>query len=568
MAWETLKESLLADIAALVDRRASAEDRADLHFLARVFFTRFSAEDMRSRSAEDLYGLLYGLLRFLKTWSGEAVKLRIFNPTVSAHGWESKATVITILCRDMPFCTASVRGEINRRNIGIHCLASCNLSARRDTSGELEGLVDDGGRAAGASGESLLFFEITRHSDLGDLDELAATLVSILDEVGVVVGDFRAMRERLDDSRTAIAEASFIDADLRNEALDFLDWLRTDHMTFLGYEYLEVNDGAVRALPERSLGVLRRRDTRGVQDLEQDLREMSPTELRRRQLSFSKSRERARVHRLAYPDYVEIKVFDAEQQVIGQHRILGLFTATVYSIDPVLIPILRRKVARVIELSGLSSEEHDGRELKRVLELMPRDELFQSSTAALFETAAAVNRIQERRHTRLFLRKDPHGKFVSCLVYMPRDRYTTVKRQRIETILSRAVAAEESEFTTQFTESVLVRVYFVLRVDPSKPLEVDVNEIEEQIVQATLAWKDRLRLRLVEEFGDEHGEQLMRDLGRGFSAGYQDDFDPRVAVLDIQQILDLRGNDPLGMHLYRLVEERDDHLRLRLYRRD
>ncbi|MEE4109335.1 MAG: NAD-glutamate dehydrogenase, partial [Halieaceae bacterium] len=175
--------------------------------------------------------------------------------------------------------------------------------------------------------------------------------------------------------------------------------------------------------------------------------------------------------------------------------------------------------------------------------------------------------IQERRHTRLFLRKDPHNKFVSALVYMPRDRYTTAKRQRIERILSAAVAAEESEFTTQFTESVLVRVYFVLRVDPARSIDVDVTEIEEQIVQATLAWKDRLRLRLIEEFPDEQGEQLMRDLGRGFSPGYQDDFDPRIAVLDIHQILALRGEDPLGMHLYRLVEEKDDHLKLRLYRR-
>ncbi|MEE4278380.1 MAG: NAD-glutamate dehydrogenase [Halieaceae bacterium] len=570
MAWETLKKTLLAEIAALVDRRASEEHRADLHALADSFFTRFSSEDMRSRSAENLYGMLYGLLRFMQERTDSDVKVRIFNPQVSRHGWESTATVITILCRDMPFCTASVRGEINRRNLGIHCLASCNLRARRDGGGQLLELLDDAADSTSAdvSAESLLFFEITRHSRLEDLDELSATLVSILEEVGLVVGDFRLMRERLDDARSAVVAASFIDEGLRAEALAFIDWLRTDHMTFLGYEYLAVDEGGVGVDATRSLGVLRKRDTRGVTDLEQFLDEMPQAELLRRQLSFAKSRQRARVHRLAYPDYVEVKVFDEEQRVVGQHRFLGLYTATVYSMDPTLIPIVRRKVERVVELSGLSADEHDGRELRRVLELMPRDELFQSSTAELYETAAAVNRIQERRHTRLFLRQDPHGKFVSCLVYMPRDRYTTGRRQRIERILSKAVAAEESEFTTQFTESVLVRVYFVLRVDPSRPLKVDVNEIEEQIVQATLAWKDRLRLRLIEEFGDEHGEQLMRDLGRGFSAGYQDDFDPRIAVLDLQQLLELRGRDPLGMHLYRLIEEKPDHLRLRLYRRD
>ncbi|MEM1189785.1 MAG: NAD-glutamate dehydrogenase [Pseudomonadota bacterium] len=568
MAWEILKKSLLADIARLIDRRASAEHRADLHALAASFFARFSAEDMRERSAENLYGLLYGLLRFIQKNPAKAVKQRFFNPAISSHGWESNATVITILCSDLPFCTASVRGEINRRDLGIHCLASCNLRVERDDDGTLARLVPESEAGKDASAESLLYFEINRHSNLEDLDEFSATLVSILDEVGTVVGDFGTMRGRLDEAREAIRGAGFIDAELRDEAMELLEWLRTDHMTFLGYEYLEVGEGKVTVDADRSLGVLRQRETRGALDLEHDLQHMGQAELLRRQLSFAKSRKRARVHRLAYPDYVEIKVFDDEERVVGQHRFLGLFTATVYSMDPVQIPILRRKVDTVVQLSGLSAEEHDGRELRRVLELMPRDELFQSSIADLYATASAVNRIQERRHTRLFMRKDPHGKFVSCLVYMPRDRYTTAQRQVIERILSRAVAAEEAEFTTQFTESVLVRVYFVLRVNPARPVEVDVGEIEEQIVQATLAWKDRLRLRLVEEFGEEHGEQFMRDLGQGFAAGYQDDFDPRIAVLDIQQILELRGSDPLGMHLYRLVEEKDDHLRLRLYRRD
>ncbi len=139
MAWETLKESLLTEVGELVDRRAPEHQRADLQHLSRAFFSRFSAEDMRARSAEDLYGLLYDLLHFLDPWSGDNAKIRIFNPSISSHGWESTATIITILCRDMPFCTASVRGEINSRNLGIHCLASCNLKAERDAGGSFLG---------------------------------------------------------------------------------------------------------------------------------------------------------------------------------------------------------------------------------------------------------------------------------------------------------------------------------------------------------------------------------------------------------------------------------------------
>ncbi|WP_439107525.1 NAD-glutamate dehydrogenase [Congregibacter sp.] len=567
MAWETLKQALLDDIEGIVAKRADESHREDLNRLSDSFFSRFSAEDMRDRSPDNLYGMLYGLMRFMHSWSGDAPKVRLLNPQISSHGWESSSTIVAILCRDMPFCTASVRGEINQRSLGIHCLASCNLRVQRDDSGELQMLLSAEDDATEASAESLLYFEITRHSDLSELDDLRETLQEILEEVALVVGDFGSMRERLSEAQQCIAGAGCVSDDFRDEAAAFLEWLRSDHMTFLGYEYLSVEGDEVVVDPQRSLGVLRQRDTRGAADLGHDLASMALEEFHRRQLSFGKSRQRARVHRQAYPDYVEVKTFDGAGRVTGQHRFLGHYTATVYNMDPAHIPILRSKVAQVLELSGLAAEEHDGRELKRVLELMPRDELFQSSTADLFHTTSAVNRIQERRHTRLFVRKDAHGKFISCLLYMPRDRYTTQRRVNIQQILTKAFAAEESEFNTQFTESVLVRVYFVLRVDPTHNQEFDVREIEEQIVQATLAWKDRLRLRLLEEFGEERGEQLMRELGEGFAPGYRDDFDPRVAVLDIQHILALNGTDRLGMNLYRLLEEKDDHLKLRLYRK-
>jgi glutamate dehydrogenase len=568
MAWEKFKQALLDEVRELIDRNSDQGHRADLHHLGAAFFSRFSAEDMRGRSAENLYGCLYGLLRFAGHWDGSAARVRFLNPNISSHGWESKATVLVALCRDMPFCTASVRGELNQRGIPIHTIASCNLRTRRDGEGQLLSVQPPGVEGEDLSRESLLFFEISRHSHLEDLAPLREAVEGILGDVETVVGDFSAMREQMAVARRAVETAEAVDKDYREEAIAFLDWLVSNHMTFLGYEFLTVGASGVSPDASLRLGVLRNRQTQGAPDLEQDLKQQTPAELLRRQLSFAKSRQRSRVHRQAYPDYVEILDFDADGVVTGQHRFLGLYTASVYNLDPELIPILRRKVAMVLSMSGLSPEEHDGRELKRVLELMPRDELFQSSTSALNEVASAVNRIQERRQTRLFVRQDVHGKFVSCLVYMPRDRYTTQQRKKIQRILMQAFSAEESDFTTQFTESVLVRVYFVMRVDPARNPQVDVTEIEEQIVQATLAWKDRLRLRLLEEYGEELGEQAMRDLGEGFAPGYRDDFDPRVAASDIQQLLELQRGRRLGMHLYRQVEERDDHLKLRLYHAD
>jgi glutamate dehydrogenase len=574
MAWEQLKQNLLAKLRQRIDQRSDEGHRESLHNLGAAFYTRFPAEDMRQRSAENLYGCLYGLLRFLNHWEGDEPKVRIFNPDIESHGWESKYTTLVILCRDMPFCTASVRGELNRRNVHVHTLTSCNISCQRDAAGELLAVQEQQTEKAlksGASAESLLYFEISRHSDLDALSELRATLAEILGEVSAVVTDFPAMREQLRAVQSTVESSECIDAAWREEAAEFLRWLEHNHMTFLGYEYLAVSrEGgqlAVTVDSDASLGALRHRATRGVQDLEADLAGMDDEDLRHRQLSFSKSRLRSRVHRLAYPDYVEIKVFDEAGAVVGQHRFIGLYTSSVYTMDPKTIPILRRKVQRVIELSQLDMTEHDGRELVRVLELFPRDELFQSSIQELFATASAVNRIQERRHTRLFVRKDAHGKFVNCLVYLPRDTYNTEIRVVLQDILTTAFEAEESEFTTLFSESILVRCHFVLRVDPARSVAFDVNEIEEQIVQATLAWEDRLRNLLVEEFGEEQGEQLSRELGAGFPPGYRDDFDPRVGVLDIRNIQRLIAGEELTMSLYRLLEEGDDMLRLRLYHR-
>ncbi len=573
MAWDTLKESILRELAELIDYRGDEAHRELLHELSKVFFSRFGAEDMRGRSVENIYGFLYGLLHFMQKHRGDESKSRIFNPELSAHGWESKNTVIVILCKDMPFCTGSLRGELNRRGLRVHTIASCNLVSRRDEDGNLEEILsaeaDAAAEVPGSSNESLIYFEIGRHSDAAVLEELRGSLSDILREVGLVVADFNPMRDRLHECVELVRSSDCVEQDLRDEAVEFLRWLDHYHITFLGYEYLRVvrsgTDIQIDVDDDARLGLLRQLSTSSVRDLTSELQSMSAAELQGKQLSFSKSRIRSRVHRLAYPDYIEIKAYDDSGNVVGQHRFMGLYTFSVYSMSPELIPILRRKVARVMALSELNDREHDGRELARVLETFPREELFQSSIRELHATATAVNRIQERPHTRLFVREDIHGKFFNCLVYIPRDSYNTKLRIVIQDILGTAFGVEESEFTTQFSESILVRCHFVLRVNPEIRAEYDINEIEEQIVQATLSWEDRLRIRLIEEFGDEHGEDLVRNLGQGFPPGYRDDFDPRVAVLDIKKFQCLMGGEVLAMSLYRVLEESDAMLRLRLY---
>ncbi len=570
MIWENMKNSLLADLDTRVRAEADPASVESMCNLADTFFRRFAAEDMHGRTVDNLYGCLQFLLEMMRPPLDEAPRLLIFNPELHKHGWESARTVLVVHCRGIPFVTASLRGEINRRNLPIRVIASTNLAVHRDSDGSLTEVL---GHSEDAEehlpSEALVYFELARHSRPEALDELRQTLLDILAEVEVVVDDFAAMTARLDDVVAMIGASDCVEPDLRDEAAAFLVWLRQHHMTLLGYEYLEVDRTGPRPLVSASqegrLGLLRFRQTRGVADLEADLASMPEEELQRRQLSFSKSRLRSRVHRLTYPDYVEVREFNAAGEVVGQHRFIGLYTSSVYTMNPKYIPILRRKVQAVMEMSHMDWAEHETRELARVLELYPRDELFQSSIADLYTTVNAINRIQERRQTRLFVRRDVHNKFVSCIVYVPRDRYTTELRALIGEILSDAFGAEESEFNTFFSESILVRCHFVLRVDPASSLDYDDGELEERVVQATLAWSDRLANRLVEEFGEEQGNQYASLLGNGFPPGYRDDFDPRMAVADIRKFLRLAHGERLAMSLYRPLDAGEDALRLRLY---
>ncbi len=570
MIWEKMKTSLLTDLDKRVRAEADPASQDSLCNLADTFFRRFAAEDMHGRSVDNLYGCLQYLLNLMRAPLEAVPRLLIFNPELHKHGWETTRTVLVIHCRGIPFVTASLRGEINRRNLPIRVIASTNLAVHRAADGTLTEVL---GHSEDADdhfpSEALVYFELARHSRPDDLDELRQTLLDILAEVETVVDDFAAMSGRLDEVVEMIAASQCAEPDLRDEAGAFLVWLRQHHMTLLGYEHLEVDRSGpqprVTACQDSRLGLLRFRQTRGVADLQADMASMSDEELQRRQLSFSKSRLRSRVHRLTYPDYVEIREFNAAGEVVGQHRFIGLYTSSVYTMNPKYIPILRRKVQAVMEMSHMDWAEHETRELARVLELYPRDELFQSSIVDLYNTVNAINRIQERRQTRLFVRRDAHGKFVSCIVYVPRDRYTTELRALIEQILSEAFAAEESEFNTHFSESILVRCHFVLRVDPAAPLDYDDNELEERIVQATLAWSDRLANRLVEEFGEELGSQYSALLGSGFPPGYRDDFDPRMAVADIKKFLRLANGERLAMSLYRPLDAGKDALHLRLY---
>lgn len=576
MTVSTQMGRLLAGVTQVLQERAPEPHQQAVIELAKQIFSGQLAEDYGNRESSSLAASVMGSWAFIQQLDPDTPKVRIFNPDFQKHGWQLNQTVVTILCRNTPFLTDSVRGELNRRNLYIHLINSTVFTCIRDSKNQLLELLPARSVAKAKKGqrcseEALLIFEIGRCTDKQELAEMRATLEAILAEVLLVVDDFQAMLALMESAQQELVSVPAQSRISQAEAQAFVEWIRSGFYTFLGYEYLDVSyegDNAVASSRQGAqLGLLKIRNSYGHIELTQALNNSAQQSDAMTPVVFGKSSLRSRVHRLSYPDYIMLRVYDSQGKVIGEHRFMGLYTSPVYTLTPKQIPIIRQKFKEVLDRSDLDPTSHKGKDLARVLDVFPRDELFQSSVDELFNTTIAVNQIQERRQVRLFVRRDSLGKFVNCLVYTPRDIYRTELRVKIQDLLCNAFGAKESEFTTYFSESVLTRTHFVLRVDPRNKPEVDLNALEEEVVKVTMSWKEYLKQYLIEEFGDEQGSELVEQYAEGFSPGYMDDFEPRAAIDDIKKFLALdapENTDDIAMSLYRRLGEDDKTLHFRL----
>ena len=281
---------------------------------------------------------------------------------------------------------------------------------------------------------------------------------------------------------------------------------------------------------------------------------------------ITKDNQRSRVHRPAYLDYIAFRIFDTEHRVIGERRFLGLFSSSAYSESVSRVPVLRQKAAAIIARSGYSEASHGGKAITDVLETYPRDEFFQTPVPELAAIVEKVAHLKERRQVRMFVRRDPYGRYLSCLIYLPRDRYTTAVRRRMEDILTRALGGASVEYTARVTESVLARLHLVVRMPVGKAMgEVDVRSVERELTLATRSWDDEFADVIV---GMDEADRLATLVG-GLPEGYKEDYTPRQAAQDLSALLTLEDVHDMSMAMY--VPDRTDdeaELRLKIFRRE
>jgi glutamate dehydrogenase len=460
--------------------------------------------------------------------------------------------VISIVTDDMPFLVDSLRMELSRHDLVPRLIVHPQLRVRRDITGglrEVLGIVDGGRADHDEIAESWTHIEITRLDD-DEAAALAADLQRVLGDVRVAVEDYPRMQAKavlLADELAASDAGQPLDStgnlpDAEVEAL--LRWLAYDHFTFLGYREYDLDDGpdglCLRAIPGTGLGILRH-DKRGSSSFAALPPEVRARARERKRLILTKANSRSTVHRSAYLDYVSVKRMDSAGQVTGEYRFLGLYTHTAYTESITRIPVLRRRLTRVLESAGLAANSHDGKDLAEILESYPREELFQTTAAELIPIVAGVLRLRERRETRLFLRKDIYGRYMSCLIYLPRDRYTTKVRLRAQEILRSALDGTQVDYSALIGESPVARLHIVVRAPRGRMLpDVDAAQLERQVAAAARSWDDDFAEETVRQLGERRARTLLAMCGDAIPETYKTDVPAIAAVGDLEMILRLR----------------------------
>ncbi|HEV8629896.1 MAG TPA: NAD-glutamate dehydrogenase, partial [Thermoanaerobaculia bacterium] len=566
---DAAKVEALERLVAELRHRLPAEAAPSAADLLRRCYANTPHDELASAAVDDLLGPVLALWNLAQQRQRGEIRIHVYNPQRERDGWSSPHTAIDVINDDMPFLLASTNGELQQRQRRVHVALHPVLGVERDASGRLQRLLP---RSQGAP-ESWMHLEIDRETTgEAGLQALATRLVEVLGKVRATVSDWRPMLAKAEEIEGRLRTSPPpLDAGEVEEAAEFLRWLTENHFTFLGYRgyaFEHKNGGDyLRLEPGSGLGLLREVSADSEERSETPLPDYLARFLHQRELLIiTKGSKKSEVHRPVHMDSIGIRRFDAEGKVVGEDRFLGLFTSSVYNSSAQTIPVLRRKVRRVFERASFNPGSHDAKALAHVLESFPRDELFQISEEDLYRIAIGILQLHQRQRVALFLRKDEFERFVSALVFVPRDRYTFELRERLQKILERALGGEVTAFYTQVGDAALARVHFIVRTTPGQIRAVDVKRVEAELAAAARTWREDLREQLVASRGEEVGLALAATYGEAFPPAYRDRFGAAEALADLEVVERLlAGGEEFAARLYRSADMPAERMRIKLY---
>ena len=552
---------------AVIDNAAAVlvARRADIpaSFVAHIF-ARAVPEDVVRYGAADLAMLAERAYDFLADRQPGAPKLRCETITLSDSGERKSVTAVELVNDDMPFLVDSAMGEMAERRLDVRLVSHPVLGVTRD-GGKLTAV---GSPETGATRESFITIHLDPIDDAACAD-LVAALDTVLGEVRLAVQDWRPMLGRVD---AAIADLKNnpppLPVDEIAEAIQFLQWLLANNFTFLGVRDYAVEGEKIEADFDSSLGIMRSRELR-VLKRGGELLEITPEIMaflqEPRALIIAKANIHSRVHRRVYLDYIGVKRFDASGKLVGEFRIVGLFTSTAYTRSAHSIPYLRRKIANVEARAGFDPSSHSGKALANVLEHYPRDELFQIDEETLSRFTLAILQLDERPRVRVLARRDRFDRFVSVMVFVPRERYDSDIRVKIGEYLASAFVGRVSAYYPFFPEGPLVRVHFIIGRSGGATPEVDRATLETEVANIVRSWADGLMAALSLVHAPAKARELFGRYREAFSEGFHEAYAPSVAAGDIRVIEGLSEQRPLNVDFHHRLEEEQRSVGLKVW---
>lgn len=575
-----MTQTIDADRKKIIDKvvnYAKKKTAADQFLILKAFIQQYYAnaplEDLAERAPSDLFGAVESHWEFMQVREPNEYKRRIFNPDLSTHGWQSKYSVLEIIVDDQPFLVDTLAMELNRLGYTIHFLVSIGgIKIKRDKKNRIMEVFPYNADVKDVVREAPIYMEIDKQIDESIQKELLLKLDDVIKDARAAVGDWNAMQQRVNEAIHELEQAtSALEPDEIEESKSFLRWLLNDHFTFLGSREYEVvkesGEKKLALIPRSGLGILRDKSkSRVAKDFENITQEAYELENPHQAIIFTKTNTRSTVHSARYAEGIIVKRYDKQGNIVGEFRFIGLYTSTAYHSNTAMIPIIRRKVKNVLERSGLPYRGHASKVLLNILETLPRDDVYQASVDDLYQLAMGIYQLQDRRKIRLFVYMDAFQRYVSCLVYVPRDDYSTELRNKMQELLMETFHGMEVSYDTFFSDSILARIHFNIRLPMSHVPTYNLKEIESQLVQIGRSWRDDLQEYLIERFGESRGLELFHRYRSAFPAGYRETFSARSAAFDVEFIEKLSPHNLLEMSLYRPHDVPPNITRFKLFR--
>ena len=581
-----IRKKAIEAVKSIATGKLDAATMKDFSRFLEDFYPLSAPEDFLESDPDMLFGVAHTMWKMAGKRVPGSPDVMVFNPEKKKHGFTSDHTVVMVITDDMPFLvdslTAGLAVSMRQRLFMMHHpqLITCRdkTGKRLKTSGLKKAVETVGGRKPSPEDgvrESYLYAEINAVSAAEDIDPIDATIRSILGDVRATVDDWRAMLAKIDETVASLTvNPPPVSGEQVEETIRFLRWLGANHFTFLGFQEYRFDGDPLTSdfslVGGSGLGILRSPDRyilRGPEGLTAISSEIRHFMTLAEPVVITKANVKTQVHRPVHLDYIGVKIFDNDSNVIGERRFVGLFTSLAYSRSSFEVPLLRSKAKYVVDRAPFDKGTHNSKVLGHILETLPRDELFQISRELLYNTALGVVQLTERPRPRAFLRRDKFERFVSALVYVPREVYTAGLREIIGDILCQAFGGEVSVYYGLLSEDSLARWHFIIRTKPGQVLDADENAINEAIAAAALGWQDGLHAELTERLGEEVGNHLYRVYKDKFSVAYRAAFDPGQAAFDVIMLEEMTEGDDIRFDFYKHLADGEDRYRLKIHHR-